>query len=365
MRKTFLFLIAGVIALGFLVYMMTYTVRFHESAVVTTFGRVTDASVVREPGMRFKWPAPVQSVTLYDTRARFLGSKSETQQTADDRQIVVETFVTWKVNDPLLFNQRFNRSGSGAADHFKSAEKVLADMLRSAMSEVSRYKLSDLFTPKLGDSKLPVLESDIMARLRRGPAAEGAAAPVTDANRQADSLESYGVQVLMVGINKVVLPESTTNQVFERMKATMEARAARAESEGQAAELQIRSAAESDAKAIEAFAKLKADTIKNKGEIEASKWLGVMQSDPEFAAFLDKTRLLRDGFGRRVMLVLPTSMFGPDIFDPATLKPLMERPAQPAGTKPAATPASDASKPAAETASTDADTKTAATAEAR
>lgn len=335
MQKTFLFLIAGVIALGFLVYMMTYTVKFSESAVVTTFGRVTDASVVRDPGMRFKWPAPIQNVTLYDTRARFLGSKSETQQTADDRQIVVETFVTWKVSDPLIFNQRFNRSGSGAADHFKSAEKVLADMLRSAMSEVSRYKLSDLFTPKLGDSKLPTLEADIMNRLRRGPGSPGAGTPGA-AGSGADSLESYGMQVLMVGINKVVLPESTTAQVFERMKATMERRAERARAEGLAAEQQITSAAESDAKRIEAFAKLKAETIKNKGEIEASKWLSVMQSDPEFAAFLDKTRLLREGFGKKVMLVLPTDMFGADIFDPDSLKSLMERPAQPTGAKPGA-----------------------------
>lgn len=353
MQKTFLFLIAGVIALGFLVYMMTYTVKFSESAVVTTFGRVTEASVVREPGMRFKWPAPIQNVTLYDTRARFLSSKSETQQTADDRQIVVETFVTWKVSDPLIFNQRFNRSGSGAADHFKSAEKVLADMLRSAMSEVSRYKLSDLFTPRLGDSKLPALETDIMNRLRRGPGSASAGTPGAGGSGS-DSLESYGVQVLMVGINKVVLPESTTAQVFERMKATMERRAELARAQGLAAEQQITSAAESDAKRIEAFAKLTAETIKNKGEIEASKWLGVMQSDPEFAAFLDKTRLLREGFGKKVMLVLPTDMFGPDIFDPDSLKSLMERPAQPAGVKPGASSGAPAAEPSPAQAAADA-----------
>lgn len=330
MRKTFLFLIAAVIALGFLVYMMSFTVRFTEAAVVTTLGRVTDASVVREPGMRFKWPAPIQSVTLYDTRARFLSSKSETQQTADDRQIIVETFVTWKVSDPLVFNRRFNRSGSGAVDHFRSAEKVLSDMLRSAMSEVSRYRLSELFTPKLGDSKLPALERDIMARLKRGtPITSGEATdakPATSgAGTTSDTIESYGVEVLMVGINKVVLPESTTNQVFERMRATMEARASRAESEGAAADAQIRSAADSDAKRIEAFARVKAETIKNKGEIEAGKWLEAMKIDPEFAAFLERIRLLREGFGKKVMLVLPTSMFGPDIFDPATFKGLMDR----------------------------------------
>lgn len=342
MRKTFLFLIAGVIALGFLVYMMSYTVRFTEAAVITTLGRVTDASVVREPGMRFKWPVPIQSVTLYDTRARFLGSKSETQQTADDRQIIVETFVTWRVSDPLVFNRRFNRSGSGAADHFKSAEKVLSDMLRSAMSEVSRYKLSDLFTPRLGDSKLPALERDIMARLKRAaPATVDEGVGEAPATGTTGTIESYGVEVLLVGINKVVLPETTTAQVFARMTATMEARAKVAESEGEAAANFIQSAARSDAKRIEAFALVKAESIKNIGEVDASKWLEAMKIDPEFAVFLEKTRLLRDGFGRKVMLVLPTSMFGPDIFDPASFKSLMERaPAVPASAPPKTSDAS-------------------------
>ncbi len=321
MRKTFLFLIAAVIVVGFLVYMMTYTVRFTDAAVVTTFGKATPESVVREPGMKFKWPAPIQSVALYDTRARFLSTKSETQQTADDRQIVVESFMTWRVSDPYLFNQKFSREGSSPLDHYKQAERVLTDLLRSAMSEVSKYKLGELFTPKLGDSKLPALEQDVMARLKKkGGADSGAPAGAGEA---AKSLADYGVEIVMVGINKVVLPESTTNQVFERMKATMATRAARAESEGKAAAAQITSAADSDAKRIRAFAQLKADTIKNQGDLEAAAYLKAQSEDPELAQFLKKVELMREGFGKKVMLVMPTTMFGVDIFDPGTLAPLM------------------------------------------
>lgn len=320
MRKLFPILLAGVIALGFLVYMVTYTVRFTDAAVVTTFGKVTDASVVRDPGLKFKWPAPIQSVTLYDTRARFLGSKSETQQTADDRQIVVESFLTWRVTDPLTFNKRFNRSGSAATDHYKNAEKVLNDLLRSAMSEVSKYRLNELFTPKLGDSKLPALEADIMARLKRG------AATGSETSSGGETLDAYGIGVVMVGINKVVLPESTTAQVFERMTQTMQTRASRAEEEGKAAAEQIRSAAESDAKKIEAFANLKAAQIRNQGDLEAAKWLGVQREDPELAEFLKKVDLLRNGFGKKTMVVMPTSMFGVDILNPEYLRKLMERP---------------------------------------
>lgn len=42
MRKTFLYLIALVIVAGFLLYMTTYTVRFTDAAVVSTFGRVSE-----------------------------------------------------------------------------------------------------------------------------------------------------------------------------------------------------------------------------------------------------------------------------------------------------------------------------------
>lgn len=324
MRKTFLYLIALVIVAGFLLYMTTYTVRFTDAAVVSTFGRVSETGVVREPGMKFKWPAPIQSVTLYDTRARFMSTQSETQQTADDRQIVVESFLTWRVSDPLTFNMRFNRSGSAASDHYRSAEKLLADLLRSAMSEVSKYRLGELFTPKLGDSKLPALEQDVMARMKRGSTAPGGGGGA-DA---AESVEAYGVEVMMVGIKKVVLPEATTNQVFERMRTTMQTLASRAESEGKAIATQIVSAAESDAKRIRAFAQLKADTIKNQGDLEAEKWLRAQAEDPELAEFLKKIEFVREGFGKKVMLVLPTSTFGIDLFDPASLKPLLEpRPA--------------------------------------
>lgn len=333
MRKTFLFLISFVIAAGFLVYMTTFTVRFTDTAVVSTFGKVTDASVIREPGMKLKWPAPIQSVTLYDTRARFLGSKSETQQTADDRQIIVEAFLTWRVSDPLKFNQNYSRSGSSATEQFKSAERTLNDVLRSAMSEVSKYRLGELFTPTLGESKLPALEGDIMNRMKKGRQADSSAPAEAPASAEGGKkLDDYGIEVLSVGINKVVLPENTTNQVFERMKATMETRAARAESEGQAAAVQIRSAAESEAKRIEAFANLKADTIRNMGDLEAAQYLKIQQDDPELAEFLKKIEFIRTGLGKKVMLVLPTSVFGVDLLNPESLRSLMNRPVKAAPT---------------------------------
>src|SRR5688500_4082532 len=127
---------------------MTYTVRFTENAVLTTFGKAGENAQKTQPGLKFKWPDPIQSVTKYDTRSGFRQTQSETQQTADSRQLVVEAFCTWKVADPLLFFQRFSNAGDRSADHYRKAEEVLRGSLRSAMGETSKYRMDELFTTR-------------------------------------------------------------------------------------------------------------------------------------------------------------------------------------------------------------------------
>ena len=77
-----LLFVAAVIAFAF-----SYTVRFTESAVVTTFGRAGEDAVVSEPGLKFKWPYPIQSVTKYDSRLRVLQTRSQTQERSSRRRI--------------------------------------------------------------------------------------------------------------------------------------------------------------------------------------------------------------------------------------------------------------------------------------
>ena len=86
------------------------TVRFTERAVVTTFGKAGESSVKTEPGLGFKWPYPIQSVTKYDTRQRYSETRSEALATADNRQIIVQSFIVWEVKDPLKFFQALNNT---------------------------------------------------------------------------------------------------------------------------------------------------------------------------------------------------------------------------------------------------------------
>ncbi|MDX2114221.1 MAG: SPFH domain-containing protein [Planctomycetota bacterium] len=303
-------MVASLIVGGFLAYMCSFTVRFTEAAVVTTFGQAGPEDVITEPGLRFKWPAPIQTTTVYDTRARFLQTRSETQQTADDRQIIAEAFLTWRVQDPLVFYQRFRgSSGAAARDHYNRAQETLTSILRSAMSEVSRYRLGELFTSQEGGSKLPELERAILDRLRQLPDAGG------------KDVAQYGVEVLSVGINSVVLPQDTTNEVFNRMSESRKRLAAKAESEGQALANAIRSEAESAAKRIREFARFRADQIRNRGDLEAAPYLTALNAEPQLSAFLLQLDFVRTGLGRRATWIIPSNMisiFGSDAWKSAS-----------------------------------------------
>jgi membrane protease subunit HflC len=217
--------------------------------------------------------------------------------------------MTWRVKDPLVFYQRFRGSaGTGAREHYARAQETLTQTLRSAMSEVSRYRMAELFTAEAGASKLGALERSILARVN-APASEGGG-----------NATQYGVEVLTIGINSIVLPQETTAEIFTRMSESRKRLAAKAESEGNALATAIRSEAEASARRIREFAKFRADQIKNRGDVEAAPYLTALNEEPDLAAFLKSIEVLREGLGQRSTLVFPTTMDGLRLFTPEAME---------------------------------------------
>ena len=302
-----------------LAYTMTYTVRFTESAVVTRFGKAvvgSDGSNPKgEPGAHLKWFYPVDSVTKYDTRMRFLQARSETQQTADNFQIVIEGFATYRVSDPLSFYRRFSSAGPRAIDHFREAEGLLRSRLRSALGETSKYQMDELFNPTVGGSKLGQLENTVLELMSGGIGGEGGV-------RSGEALADYGIEVTMVGIDRVVLPETTTKAVMDRMGGNRNRLASEYTSEGAALAQAIKASANADAERIRAFAQSRAKEIIAQGEQEAAQYLAQQNTHPELAIFLQNLELMRDALARKVTLVLSTDTFGLQMFNPGTAKGL-------------------------------------------
>jgi membrane protease subunit HflC len=326
MQKPLRMLVAVIVLLTILAFMMTFTVRFTESAVVTTFGRASEESVIKDAGLKFKLPYPIQSVTKYDTRQRLVQTRSETLATADNRQIIVEAYMVWRVSDPLKFFQSYGNAGSREDDHVRAAETALRAKLRSAMAETSQFRLTDLLTIDSSGSKLPQLEQRVLGAITTGVGGTG--------------LQAGGVEAVLVGVSSIELPESVTEQVFKSMEATRRNIAGKAANEGAAAASTIRNSGDEAARKIRSFAERRADAIRGMADSESAPFLAQQSVDPRLAVFLQNIRFMRDTMSKRTTLVLPTSMPGLHLLDPSVAAQLGkgEIP-QPRLLSPVATPA--------------------------
>ncbi|MEX0876575.1 MAG: SPFH domain-containing protein [Phycisphaerales bacterium] len=291
-----------------LLFSMSFTVRFTETAVKTRFGKASENSILTEPGFKWKLPYPFESVTKYDKRIRIVQTRSETVQTADDFQIIVESYLSYRVEDPLLFFRSFSNAGDRAIDHFNKAENdVLRDLLRSALGETSKYEMGDLFTSRTGESVIPQLEQQVYDLLVSG-------------GNGGKPLEDYGIRITSVGIDRIVLPEETTSAVINRMGANRDRLAERYESEGRSQARAIEAEAASNAERIRAFAQRRADEILARGESEAAPYLAQQNINPELAVFIQNIQLMREAMAKKFTLIFSTSDYGMQLFDPDILE---------------------------------------------
>jgi len=303
-KRAVVIVVALMFVLALLAYTVTYTVRFTEAAVLTTFGKAGEGAIKSDPGLYAKWPSPIQSVTKYDTRVRFLQARSQTQQTADQRQLIVEAYCTWRVQDPLKFFQKFSNAGDRSEQHLTKAEEALRSSLRSAIGATSNFTMRDLFNPEKGATKLPELERAILGAMT---SADGA------------SLGSFGLRVEDVGISRIMLPEDTTKEVFKRMGANRDKVAQEISSQGNAAAGSIRQAAKTDAAIIRDFAYYRAQEIRNEGEREAAQFLKEMRTDEDLAVFLKSMEFFKAALAKRTTLVFSTSTPGFGLMSPDAL----------------------------------------------
>lgn len=302
MKRLIPIILTAVFVLAMLSYSMTYTVRFTEAAVVTRFGNASAESTITEPGMRFKAPYPIQSVTRYDTRMRLLQTRAEAQQTRDDKQIVIETYLTWKVSDPLKFYERFSNSGNRPEDHYEAAASTLRSLLSGALSETGKYALSELFSAE-GESKLPELEDRILTALTT-PQGGGVA------------ISEYGIEPGSVGIYRVRLGQQTTQAVMDTIAANRDRKAKEIESRGSSAAAAILAKAQKDRERILAFANLRAKEIEAAGDTAASVYQARMGEYPELAVFLKNLDLIRASLSDRSTVILSTDSPGLRLLDP-------------------------------------------------
>ncbi len=285
MKNSFVILVGTALTGLLLAHMFFYQVRYDQVAVRTTFDKADAASVQESPGLKWRWPWPINKVALYSKRLQVLEDKIEELQTADGKSVIVRTYLTWRIADPLSFYVTLKDPAE--------ANRQLSSRLREIRGLISRYQFDELVNVDREKLKLADIEQQAADAL--GTALEQA---------------GYGIRVESVGIHKIILPESTTQKVFETMIAARERLAENALQEGQAQASAIRSEATSARERILAFAERKAQTIRSQGDREAAEQYESFAKNEEFAIFLRKIEALRKMLDHNTTFVLSADSLG-------------------------------------------------------
>jgi membrane protease subunit HflC len=252
--------VIGTLALAAIAFEATaVVVRQGQTALITRFGRPQRTAA--DPGLHWKLPWPIDKSQLLDMRRRVYETGHTEMLTRDKKNIIARTFVVWRIGNPLAFVQ--------AIGFENGAEAKLDGLLtNAAIGTLGGHDLSALVSTDPATLQVDQIESELLA----------AAAPL--------ALQSYGVAIEQVRIERVALPEENVKAVFEQMRAERRQYAAKFEAEGARQASAIRSEAELEAARIRARSAEEEARIRGESAAQIAKtYADAHRTDPELYRF--------------------------------------------------------------------------------
>lgn len=287
----------GVVVLGvtiiavLLLYMVAFTVRWQEKALVLTFNKISRE--VTEPGLQWRWPV-FQKVLKFDGRIRTLQQQLTEIRTRDKQTVIVSVYVNWRITNARTFYERFRQeSSSDSADVIKQAERTIKGWISEASNIFAKYKFADLVT--LGESKLAALEkgsSDQFGGMQ------------SRIQEKAQAGDGYGVEILDLGISRLGVPDDVTTSVFSRMREERQAVVRTLVSDGEKQATSITADAKREATILKAQAQAEAKDIRGRGDAAAAKYYQAFVQDAKLANFLRRLETLRKTLSERTTIIL-------------------------------------------------------------
>ncbi|MDX3806369.1 protease modulator HflC [Bosea thiooxidans] len=304
-------LLVVLVAVGVVFYACTFIVSQTQSALVLRLGAVR--AIKTEPGLYFKWFAPIETVTLLDNRILDLDLPAQEIIASDQKRLVVDAFTRYRISDPLRFYQAVNNIPRANSQ----LSSIVNGNVRSVLAEASFVAVVRSERAKL------------MTRIR------------DDVNREA---ARFGMTVVDVKLRRVDLPAANSAAVFQRMQTDRQREAAEARALGGQQSQEIRARADRDATVIVAEAQQHADEIRGQGEGERNRvFAEAFGKDPEFFAFYRSMQAYEASIkpGDTRMVLTPDSPFfqffnGPNAQrgNGTTQGPAAQAPAAPAPARP-------------------------------
>lgn len=271
----------GLFALLVLATMSLYTVDQREYALVFRLGEIV--SVKNEPGLYFKVPL-VDDLKYFEKRIVTLDWEQPAEiVTSENKTMTVDSFVKWRIIDPVKYYVSVKEGGEAAAE--------------DRLSQVVNAGLRDEFGKRTVRDVIAGERGAIMETMR------------VRADKEARQI---GIQVVDVRLKRVDYSEDISKSVFDRMIAERKRIANQLRSEGAAASEKIRADADKQREVIIAEAFRDAQKVKGEGDAKAAEiYSNAYSKNPEFYAFYRSQEAYKNSFKNKsdVLVLDPSSDF--------------------------------------------------------
>lgn len=269
------------IAVGVVVAAGLYTVGEREYAMLFALGELK--TVVTEPGLHFKLPAPLQNVVYLDKRILTLdASGADLVQTSEKKNLMIDTFVKWRIGDARRYWVSFQGSERAASDR-------LAMLLRDVLNIAVNKRTVNQITSSEREKAMAEISELLQARVK-----------------------ALGIDIVDVRMKRVDFTPEISESVYSRMEAERKRVASEERSKGAAQAERIRAGADRQSEVILAEAYRDAQKTKGEGDGEAARiYADAFGKDPEFARFYRSLEAYRRSFSQKsdVMVVDPSADF--------------------------------------------------------
>jgi modulator of FtsH protease HflC len=284
-----LVLLIGVILAGGALF----TVSQVEQALVLRLGEpVAGRGLITEPGLRFKIPF-IENVVFIDNRILSAESPNLEVLAADNQRLEVDSFVRYRIVDPL----RFYQTVGGVLGANNQLASVLNSAVRRVLSEANQQQI-------VRDER-----AALMVKIKEQADAEA---------------RKFGVAIIDARIRRVDLPQQISEKVYGRMQTERAREAAEYRAQGAEQAQKITAKADRDVIVLKAEAQRQADQIKGEGDAERNRIFAESYGrDPDFFAFYRSMQAYETAFksGDTRFLMDPKSDFFRFFGSPQGLKP--------------------------------------------
>lgn len=267
--------VIAVLALGMSVFVVDET----EYAIKLRLGQVEKSDY--KPGIHFKIPF-IHEIKRFDNRLQTVNLKSEKVLNNELKNMLVDSFVKWRVKDPL----RFYLASRGDVER---GNKLLEPIIKNDI----KFEMANATVQEAISSKRLSMMNAVQKSLN-------------------SKAESIGIEVVDVRINRIDFVEAVRKDVFQRMIKGREKVAREFRSTGQEQAKIIRARADRTRQELVAEAYRESETVRGEGDAEAAKiYAKAYNKDPEFYRFYRSLLAYQTSFdGKENMLVIdPNSEF--------------------------------------------------------